>query len=521
MGVNHDGLDVSKDGNKDLPMKENATPAGSPEAVTAELASLRHQVVAQAAELATIRWNMNALLNQQRFLSYATGAKGYVKRWFPGYVEKVKQARRDVVSLFSSARRRRAMAADVGDIDIASGLRLRTPVLVADDGPVGRRIAAEIDSRHLVKVASGAGWTRTLAVAPEGEPTLRLPSGGSLVDWMVTDSTHLRRIGAIVIDANDDVSLGLIRGRLSAGQQLVLTRLEPTTSAVAAELGAPEFQGRDVSLHTRFPSSWLAPVDDSGKTVPAVVGARPWPKISVVMVSFNQAVFLEEGLRSVLDQGYPDLEFLVVDGMSTDGSIDILERYRDRLSFLLIEKDKGQSDGLNKGFARASGDIVTWVNSDDLLEPGALFRVAQAFDAHQVDMVVGGCRQIGLTRDKVIRNHHTKLPYGLPIALPLGLLLEMDRFWLTASFFYQPEVFFTRDIWNRSGGRLRLDLNYVLDYDLWVRMAAAGATIVHIPEFLACSRTHDQQKTVAGMPYLPEVQRLLREYGSRIASPPP
>ena len=238
------------------------------------------------------------------------------------------------------------------------------------------------------------------------------------------------------------------------------------------------------------------------------------------MVSFNQAAFLEEGLRSVLDQGYPNLEFLVVDGMSTDGSIDILERYRARLSFLLIEKDKGQSDGLNKGFARATGDIVTWVNSDDLLEPGALFRVAQAFAAHRVDMVVGGCRQIGLTRDKVIRNHHTKLPYGLPIALPLGLLLDMDRFWLTASFFYQPEVFFSRDIWNRSGGRLRLDLNYVLDYDLWVRMAAAGATIVHIPEFLACSRTHDQQKTVAGMPYLPEVQRLLREYGNRLATPP-
>jgi glycosyltransferase involved in cell wall biosynthesis len=238
------------------------------------------------------------------------------------------------------------------------------------------------------------------------------------------------------------------------------------------------------------------------------------------MVSFNQAAFLEEGLRSVLDQEYPNLEFLVVDGSSTDGSIDILERYRDRLSFLLIEKDEGQSDGLNKGFARASGDILTWVNSDDLLEPGALFRVAQAFTAHQVDMVAGGCRQIGLTRDKVIRSHHNKLPYGLPTALPLGLLLAMDQFWMTASFFYQPEVFFSRDIWNRAGGRLRVDLNYVLDYDLWVRMAAAGATIVHIPEFLACSRTHDRQKTVEGMPYLPEVQRLLREYASRLANPP-
>jgi hypothetical protein len=521
--MNHkiDGdLHVATDRKEDVGIPENIARGGTREAATAELTALRHRVAVQAAELGTLRWHINALLNQQRILSYATGAKGFLKRWFPGYVEKAKQAKRDVASFFSSAKRRRAMAAvDVGDIDIASGLRLRTPVLLADGGSVGRRIAAEIGSRHLIKVAPGAGWTRTLPVAPEGEPTLRLPSGGSLVDWMVTDSRYLRHVGAIVVDANDDVSLGLVRGRLSAGQQLVLTHSEPAKSVVAAELGAPEFQGPDLSLYTRFPNSWLDPVGDSGKPVPEVVGARKWPKISVVMVSFNQAAFLEEGLRSILDQGYPDLEFLVVDGMSTDGSIDILERYRDQLSFLLIEKDKGQSDGLNKGFARATGDIVTWVNSDDLLEPGALFRVAQAFSAHQVDMVVGGCRQIGLTRDKVIRNHHTKLPYGLPIALPLGLLLELDHFWWTASFFYQPEVFFSRDIWNRSGGRLRVDLYYVLDYDLWVRMAAAGATIVHIPEFLACSRTHDQQKTVEGMPYLPEVQRLLGEYASRLASP--
>jgi hypothetical protein len=137
-----------------------------------------------------------------------------------------------------------------------------------------------------------------------------------------------------------------------------------------------------------------------------------------------------------------------------------------------------------------------------------------------VDMVVGGCLQIGLTRAEIIRRHHTKLPFAIPVPLPLGLLLELDRFWLTACFFYQPEVFFSRDIWQRSGGRLRTDLNYVLDYDLWVRMAAAGATIFHIPDFLACSRTHDQQKTTVGMPYLPEVQRLLRDYAGRLALPP-
>src|SRR4051812_33713942 len=96
------GLGNVKDGNTGWP-RENILPAGSPEAIAAELTYLRQQVVTQAAELATLRWNMNALLSQQRILSYATGAKGYVKRWFPGYIEKAKQARRDVKSFFSSA----------------------------------------------------------------------------------------------------------------------------------------------------------------------------------------------------------------------------------------------------------------------------------------------------------------------------------------------------------------------------------------------------------------------------------
>jgi hypothetical protein len=113
-------------------------------------------------------------------------------------------------------------------------------------------------------------------------------------------------------------------------------------------------------------------------------------------------------------------------------------------------------------------------------------------------------------------NHHTRLPLGQPVTLPLDQLLDFDCQWQSSAFFFQPEVFFTAEIWRRAGGKLRLDLYYVLDYDLWVRMAAAGATIVHIPEFLACSRTHDGQKTTYGQqPYLPEVRRLLAEYSMR------
>jgi hypothetical protein len=486
-----------------------------------ELKILKGQAVAQAAELSAVRWQLESLLRQRPILDIATRAKQYLGRHLPWHVQKLGQLKRDIVGLVSALGRfRTKRTIDRQHIEFAPNVHLRTPVLIVDDSPSGDRITSGIDTRLLIRVKPGAGPTKGLPVPPDGEPPLRRPLSGSLIDWMVTDAALLQQVGTVVVDASDNVSLALLRGRLSAEQGLVLTNVERPMSPLVSELGAPDYQDRQKSVHARLPSAWLDPLDARGRLLERAADGRQWPKISVVMVSFNQASFLEEGLRSVLDQGYPNLEFLVVDGKSSDGSIAILERYRDQLSFLLIEEDKGQSDGLNKGFARATGDILTWVNSDDLLEPGALFRVAQAFAAYQVDMVVGGCRQIGLTRDKVIRNHHTKLPYGLPIALPLGLLLEMDRFWLTASFFYQPEVFFTRDIWNRCGGRLRIDLYYVLDYDLWVRMAAAGATIVHIPEFLACSRTHDQQKTTVGMPYLPEVQKLLREYSSRLAQPP-
>ncbi len=267
--------------------------------------------------------------------------------------------------------------------------------------------------------------------------------------WLIEDARRLRKFGTIVVDAGDELSLGLLRGRLTGEQTLVLTGANDASSLIA-EIGKPELKDGGLSRYASLPPVWLDPLDDDGRPVAAVAGGRTWPKISVVMVSFNQAAFLEEGLRSILDQGYPNLQFIVIDANSTDGSVDILERYRSRVADLVIEPDRGQSDGLNKGFARATGDILTWVNSDDLLEPVALFRVAQAFATPGVDMVAGGCRQIGLSRDQIILNHHNRLPFGIPVALPLGLLLDINRFWFTGSFFYQPEVFFSRDIWKRT-----------------------------------------------------------------------
>ena len=507
-GSRDNGAIARPDANTQVSGQQNAD-------LRAEIETLRKTNNVQSAELASLRWHVNSLLRQHPLLKQSTRIKKFLRGRFPRYVDltlhSIRTLRRSASAIKAKVLSRNSdrVAFDKSQANAA------LPILIADGGSYGRWLSDQGDKRRVVTLSPGAGSTKSLPVAPDGEPTLRSAEAGSFIDWMISSGNELRTVGTIVLDAGDDVSLGLVRGGLFEGKSLLITRYDAVSPRVV-ELGPPQSEDGIVSRYNRFPDEWLDPLGRSESQDQSKLANREWPKISVVMVSFNQADFLEEGIRSILDQGYPNLEFIVVDGKSTDGSVDILDRFRENIDLLIIEKDKGQSDGLNKGFAKATGEILTWVNSDDLLEPNALFRVAQAFRAYDVDMVVGGCRQIGLTRTTIIRNHHTKLPYGTPIALPLGLLLEMERFWLTASFFYQPEVFFSRDIWLRSGGALRTDLYYILDYDLWVRMAAAAATIVHIPDFLACSRTHDQQKTTAGMPYLPEVQRLLREYASSL-----
>lgn len=485
---------------------------------TADLTRLKSEIVTQARELATMRWELSSLLRQHPISGRASRVKFSVRRRFPKHVQRLAGLKRTLREALTTLRRRRAASPPARVVTADPSPLLKGPILLIGESPLLHQLEMLDTSQDFIHVEHAAGFTRSLPVPQADEPPLRTPAEGSFIKWISDDVSRLRDVNSVVVDAGDDVSLGLLRGRLRAGQTLTLSA-SGAPGARAAELGTAASHDGSLSVYTELPAAWLDPLDRDGRPTTAAAN-QSWPKISVIMVSFNQVSFLEEGLCSILDQGYPNLEFIVIDGNSTDGSIDVLERYRDRLSVLVIESDKGQSDGLNKGFQRATGEILTWVNSDDLLEPGALFRVAQAFVSYGVDMVAGGCRQIGLTRAEIIANHHNRLPFGVQLALPFGLLLDIDRFWFTGSFFYQPEVFFSRDIWQRSGGKLRTDLNYILDYDLWVRMAAAGATIVHIPEFLACSRTHDQQKTTVGTPYMPEFRQLLREYAGRLIPSP-
>jgi GT2 family glycosyltransferase len=334
----------------------------------------------------------------------------------------------------------------------------------------------------------------------------------------------LAQFDAIAFDGLDtNYIIPCVAGRLQPHHRLIIGACESAEGVMPTDCPTNIIPG-GVALIYRPPQTWIGPRIPSNartldgnwpKTRPQDIYPRisstgaAWPKISIVTVSYNQGPFLEETLRSVLDQRYPNLEYIVVDGGSSDGSVGIIKKYADRLAFWVSEKDNGQSQALNKGFRRATGQILTWLNSDDRLAPGSLFTIAEAFLRHQPDLVVGRCARV--TGQELVPSHlhRSSLPPGEIVPLPLDRLLDLDGCWLKGHFFHQPEVFFTRDIFDRSGGSLREDLYYSMDYDLWVRMAKAGALVLAVPEITAIFRQHNKQKTGGvDLPYLPELREV-------------
>ncbi|MDY6937864.1 MAG: tetratricopeptide repeat protein [Cyanobacteriota bacterium] len=233
------------------------------------------------------------------------------------------------------------------------------------------------------------------------------------------------------------------------------------------------------------------------KTLP---NGRPWPKISIVTPSFNQGEFVEETILSVINQQYPHVEHIFIDGGSTDDTMEIVARYADHFHFIVSKPDRGQSHALNKGFARATGEILTWLNSDDRLAPGALYAAALAFYTSQADVIAGVC-QVFQGKQEVL--HH--VTSSAPGRMSLTDILNVENCWLSGKFFHQPEVLFTRALWEKTGGAVDESLYYSMDYEMWARFAAAGAHICPITHPIAQFRMHEAQKTSTTQKYKPEL----------------
>lgn len=204
------------------------------------------------------------------------------------------------------------------------------------------------------------------------------------------------------------------------------------------------------------------------------------PLISIVTPSFNQGAYIEETIKSVLNQDRSDVEYLVVDGGSTDNTLDILRKYDKKIQWL-SEKDNGQTDAINKGIRMTNGEIVAWLNSDDVYLPGAIQKVMNCFHRHpDVKMVYGQSHFID-TAGKIVGKYPTE-PFDFERLAMFNIVC-------------QPATFFRRDAFN-DVGELDPGLHYVMDYDLWIRLARKFQ-VRYLPEFLSSYRLHETSKTVA------------------------
>ena len=214
------------------------------------------------------------------------------------------------------------------------------------------------------------------------------------------------------------------------------------------------------------------------------VNLPPLPKhplVSIVTPSYNQAKYLEQTIQSVLGQDYPRIQYLVVDGASTDGSIEIIKKYMDKLAWWVSEKDSGQGEAINKGFARATGEIIAWLNSDDYYLPGTVSAVVKTFEENPDAVMVYG--------DMLAVDEHGKTIN----MLKYNQLSLQDL--LCFQIIGQPSVFLRREVFEEAGG-LDISFHFLLDHHLWIRIAQQGK-ILHVNHVWSAARYHAEAKNRA------------------------
>jgi glycosyltransferase involved in cell wall biosynthesis len=231
-----------------------------------------------------------------------------------------------------------------------------------------------------------------------------------------------------------------------------------------------------------------------------------WLTVSIVTPSLNQEAYIADAIASVAGQGYPGLEHLVIDGGSSDGTLEILKSHADTVRWT-SEPDSGQANAVNKGLACAHGEVVGWLNADDFYEPGAVHAVADFLARNpDVDVVYGDCLYLyedaSPSELRLVRSR----PFDLDYLLNVGCYI------------HQPATFFRRSA--LEAGLLSTRLRYAMDYELWLRMANAGKRFAYLPVTLATFRITDVSKSGANLgAFWPEVREISRRYGGRLLSP--
>jgi glycosyltransferase involved in cell wall biosynthesis len=242
------------------------------------------------------------------------------------------------------------------------------------------------------------------------------------------------------------------------------------------------------------------------KVVPSA--GKKLPKISIVTPSFNQGTYLEECIRSILDQEYANLEYFIIDGGSSDESVEIIQKYADRLTSWVSERDRGQSDAINRGLKQATGELVTWLNADDFYLPGALQTVAQAYQQNPHAPFYFGD---GLRVDEQGEKKQNFFPNGIVLFDRTALIHGLN-------YILQPATFIRRAALEKAG-YLDLNLHYGMDTDLWIRLSAQGEP-VPIRSVLAASREHESSKTATGsFKRLEELRQLAEKHSGMPVTP--
>ncbi|MCD6401096.1 MAG: glycosyltransferase [Anaerolineales bacterium] len=218
------------------------------------------------------------------------------------------------------------------------------------------------------------------------------------------------------------------------------------------------------------------------------------PLVSIVTPSYNQAQYLESTIFSVLNQDYSNIEYIIIDGGSTDGSRQIINKYASRLACWVSEDDRGQADAINKGMARAKGEILAWLNSDDIYLPDAVGQAVDVFNRYpEAGLIYGNA--ITIDQDGKLLNPLIFGDWGIKELLQFRIIC-------------QPAVFFRRSVWEKVGS-LDLNYQYMLDHHLWLRMSSI-TSMVHVSKYWAAARHHPAAKNVAhAEAFAEEIKKLL------------